>query len=257
MSPPLSERWRSGLALLISVAVLAGIVLFAPSDGPAALRRLFGIGEDRLRDPADVPPGGTYAFLETQPNDPNEPVAWDPCDEIHYEINPDGAPDDADETEEFVEEAIEVVAHYTGLEFVYDGLTDRRPEWDRAFLPSLGRHEPVLIAWATEDEVPQLEDEVAGIGGAVAVEVNAGGWLRYVTGGVTLDSDAFEDIGRGGVFGDGGERRGILLHELGHLVGLDHVDSREELMYPDNIGVREFALGDQNGLIAVGSGRCA
>jgi hypothetical protein len=255
VSRPFSERWRSGLALLISVAVLAGIILFAPADGPAALRRLFGIGEDRLRDPADVPRGGTYAFLATQPGDPNEPVAWDPCDEIHYEINPDGAPFDDDDTEEFVEEAIEVVEHYAGLEFVYDGQTDRRPEWDRQFVPSLGRREPVLISWATEDEVPELEDEVAGIGGAVAVEVNPGGWLRYVTGGVTLDSDAFEEIGS--VFGDGGERRAILLHELGHLVGLDHVDSPDELMFADNVGTRDFGTGDLNGLKAVGKGRCA
>jgi len=257
MTRPMSERWRSGLALTISVAVLAGIILFAPADGPAAVRRLFGIGEDRLRDPADVPAGGTYAFLAHQPGSPDEPVAWDPCDEIHYEINPDGAPDGTDETEEFVEEAVEVVEHYSGLEFEYDGLTDRRPEWDRTFVPSIGRREPVLIAWATEDEVPQLEDDVAGVGGAVAVEVNPGGWLRYVTGGVTLDSDAFEDIGRGAVFGDGGERRAILLHELGHLVGLDHVDSSDELMFADNVGRRDFATGDLNGLIEVGDGRCA
>jgi hypothetical protein len=254
MSEPLAERWRSGLALLISVAVLAGIVLFAPADGPAALRRLIGIGEDRLRDPADVPAGGTYAFLEHQPGS-NEPVAWDPCDEIHYEINPEGAPFDADDTEEFVDEAIDVVAHYAGLEFEYDGRTDRRPEWDRQFVPSIGRHQPVLISWATEEEVPELEGDVAGIGGAVAVEVNPGGWLRYVTGGVTLDADAFDEIGS--VFGDGGERRAILLHELGHLVGLDHVDSPDELMFADNIGTRDFATGDLNGLIAVGQGRCA
>ena len=255
MSRPLGERWRSGLALLISVVVLAGIILFAPADGPAALRRLIGIGEDRLRDPADVPAGGTYAFLETQPGHPNEPVAWDPCDEIHYEINPDGSPFDPDDTEEFVEEAVEVVEHYAGLEFEYDGRTDRRPEWDRRFVPAIGRNEPVLISWATEDEVGELEDDVAGIGGAVAVEVNPGGWYRYVTGGVTLDADAFEEIGS--VFGDGGERRAILLHELGHLVGLDHVDSPDELMFAGNIGTREYATGDLNGLIAVGKGRCA
>jgi len=252
---PLSERWRSGLTLLISVAVLAAIILWAPAEGPAGLRRLLGIGEEPLGDPADVPPGGTYAFLEHQPADPDEPVAWDPCDEIHYEINPDGAPDDAADTEGFVADAVEVVAHYTGLEFVYDGRTDRRPEWDRQFVPSLGRHEPVLIAWATEDEVGQLEDDVAGVGGAVAVPVEPDGWLRFVTGGVTLDSDAFDEIDS--IFGDDGEGRAILLHELGHLVGLDHVDSPDELMFADNVGRREFGTGDLNGLVALGKGRCA
>lgn len=255
MSRPLSERWRSGLALLISFVVLAVIVLFAPADGPAAFRRLLGIGDGPLGDPADVPPGGVHAFLQHQPGDPREPVAWDPCREIHYEINPDGSPDDTEETEEFVAEAIEVVSHWTGLQFEYDGTTDRRPEWDRQFVPSIGRHEPVLIAWATEDEVHQLEDDVAGIGGAVAVEVQPDGWYRYVTGGVTLDSEAFEDLDP--IFGESDEGRAILLHELGHLVGLDHVSSSDELMFSDNIGRSDFGTGDLNGLVALGKGRCA
>ncbi len=255
MSKPMGERWRSGLALVISIVVLGAIILFAPSDGPAALRRVLGIADDRLGDPADVPPGGTYAFLETQPLDSDEPVAWDPCDEIHYEINPDDSSYDTEDTEEFVADGIEVVANYTGLKFVYDGLTDRRPEWDRQFVPSLGAHEPVLISWATEDEVHQLDGNVAGVGGAVAVEVRPGGWLRYVTGGVTLDSDAFEDFYS--FFSDDDEGRAILLHELGHLVGLDHVDSTDELMFADNIGKRDFGTGDLNGLVRLGKGRCA
>jgi hypothetical protein len=254
MSRPLSERWRSGLALLISIVVLGGIILFAPAEGPAALRRVLGISDDRLRDPADVPAGGTYAFLAHQPLNSDEPVAWDPCDEIHYEINPDGAPDDVDETEEFVADGIEVVAHYTGLVFVYDGTTDRRPEWEDRFVPSGGRREPVLISWATEDEVPDLEDDVAGIGGAVAAEA-PGAWLRYVTGGVTLDSDVFDDLDT--LLGDDSEGRAILLHELGHLVGLGHVSSPDELMFSDNIGRRDFGTGDLNGLIRLGEGRCA
>jgi hypothetical protein len=252
----MSERWRSGLALLISAVILAVIVLWAPADGPAGLRRLFGLGDDHpLGDPADVPPGGTYAFLAHQPGRPDDPVAWDPCKEIHYEINPDGAPDDADDTEDFVAEAVHVVSHWTGLHFVYDGRTDRRPEWDRQFLPALGAQEPVLIAWATEDEVHQLEDDVAGVGGAVPAPVQPEGWLRYITGEVTLDSDAYAHID--GVFGDGGEGRAILLHELGHLVGLDHVDSPKELMYGDNVGMPDFGTGDLNGLVRLGKGRCS
>ena len=72
---------------------------------------------------------------------------------------------------------------------------------------------------------------------------------------MTLDSDAFEDIDA--MFGDSGEGSAILLHELGHLVGLDHVDSRDELMYSDNVGKREFGTGDLNGLVELGKGRCA
>ncbi|KAA1418935.1 matrixin family metalloprotease [Nocardioides humilatus] len=248
-----AERWRWGVVLLACAAAF-GAVVVGNAGGPTGLLRVFGIGEEPLGDPADVPPGGTYAFIQHQPGDADEPVAWDPCEEIHYEINPDGSPWDADDTEEFVAGAVEVVAHYTGLRFVYDGRTDRRPEWDRAFVPSLGVKDPVLVSWATEDEVRQLEDDVAGVGGAVAAPAGGGDWERYVTGGITLDADAFDELDT--FFGDDSEARAIMLHELGHLVGLGHVRSSDELMFSDNLGRTDFGTGDLNGLVRLGRGRC-
>ncbi|KRA38201.1 MULTISPECIES: matrixin family metalloprotease [unclassified Nocardioides] len=248
------ERWRSGLVLLISAVLFVGIVLFAPGSENSAFRRLIGLGEDPLGTPADVPEGGVYAFLDHQRGDPDDPVAWDPCKEIHYEINTDGAPDGADETVAFVEAAVAEVAGVTGLRFVYDGRTDRRPKWEREFVPLGGRREQVLISWATESEVDQLDGDVAGLGGAAARE-GGDGRLRFITGGVTLDSDSFEDLEEER---DGeAYQRAILLHELGHLVGLDHVDSPAELMFEDNIGQREFGRGDLNGLVRLGQGECA
>lgn len=249
----MSERWRSGLALVISTVVLAAMIMVGPGDELAALRRAFGIGQDPLGAPADVPAGGTYAFLRTQPHDTGTPVAWSPCREIRYQVNPDGAPGSANDAEELVADAIAEVSEITGLRFDYLGRTDRRPSWKARLVP-MGRNEPVLIAWATEDEVEELEGNVAGVGGAVAVANGTDGWMRYVTGQVTLDSDVYDDLAgeRDGAV----QARAILLHELGHLVGLDHVDSRAELMYADNVGQPDFATGDRNGLVALGRGRC-
>jgi hypothetical protein len=248
----MSERWRSGLVLLLSVAILGAVLLVGPGSRMDALRRVLGFGGDPLGTPADVRPGGVHAFLQHQPGDPDTPVAWDPCREISYEVNPDGGPGDA---EELVQEAVAEVSDVTGLRFEYEGTTDRRPEWDNVFVPSIGRHEPVLISWATEDEVEQLEGDVAGVGGAVAVPTDPGGWLRYVSGGVTLDELEYDLLERDP---EGrGYQRAILLHELGHLVGLDHVDSRSELMFGDNVGLQDFGTGDLNGLVRLGKGRCA
>lgn len=91
------------------------------------------------------------------------------------------------------------------------------------------------------------------MGGATARSYDDA-WLWFVTGGVTLDADAFDRIAEER---DGGEQaRAILLHELGHLVGLDHVDSPAELMYADNVGQAGFGQGDLNGLAQLGKGRC-
>ncbi len=249
----MSERWRSGLTLALSAAILAGVVLAGPGDEMAAVRRLLGIGGDPLGEPADVAPGGEYAFLRHQPRDADAPVTWDPCREIRFEVNADGAPDGTEETVALVRSAVEEVSSVTGLQFDYLGLTDRRPAWKEEFLPAVSRA-PVLVSWATAEEVDELAGDVAGVGGAVAAPSASSNRLRYVSGGVTLDSDAFDDL-EDEPDGDA-YQRAILLHELGHLVGLGHVDSPAELMYPDDVGHLGFRRGDLNGLVRLGQGEC-
>ena len=146
------------------------------------------------------------------------------------------------------------VASATGLELRYAGLTDERPHWHSAFVPSfLGRQRtrPVLVSFATAAEVPELSGDVAGIGGSIAA---GEGVLRYVTGGATLDADAFARLAAE----PGGRRemRAIVLHELGHVVGLAHVADERELMNADNVGLLDFGTGDRLGLARLGSGSC-
>jgi hypothetical protein len=52
--------------------------------------------------------------------------------------------------------------------------------------------------------------------------------------------------------------RGIIQHELAHLVGLDHVNDPEQLMFAQTQpGVTDFAAGDLTGLSVLGTGPCA
>lgn len=51
--------------------------------------------------------------------------------------------------------------------------------------------------------------------------------------------------------------RAVILHELGHLVGLGHVEDPTQVMYPSSsYEVTSLATGDLNGLAKLGRGDC-
>lgn len=231
-------------SLLITGLLMAGIVALSPGDDMRTLRRIFGVGDERLGQAPGFRSGeGSYEFALTQRGG-NEPVGYDPCRVIEVEINPEGAPDSY---RHLVDTAIEHTSEATGLVFEVVGETDRR---DFGMEGSFGR-DPVLVAWATEDEVPKLEGDVAGLGGSAAASVGAGR-LGYLTGIVVLDADAYADMPDD----DGPFAQAIIDHEFGHLVGLAHVDDSGELMYADNVGVTRYGPGDLEGLARIGSISC-
>jgi hypothetical protein len=57
-------------------------------------------------------------------------------------------------------------------------------------------------------------------------------------------------------FGPGLSRGNLVLHELGHVAGLDHVQDAGQLMYPSiSAGAPDgYAAGDLNGLAQLGAG---
>lgn len=232
----------SALPLALTAALLVGVIAVLPTENSLAVRRLLGFDDDRLAAAPQVPDGsGSYSFLQTQPGS-DEPVAYDPCRPIEVEVNPDGAPDNYDE---LVDTGLARTASATGLKFVRVGHTDATDLPD-----GIARRRPVLIAWATPEEFPQLEGDVAGIGGSVAV--GSSHKLRYVTGKVILRRDVFERFAPS----DTEVAQAIVDHELGHLVGLGHVDDEGELMNESALGRRRFGPGDLEGLARLGSVDC-
>ncbi|WP_233517623.1 matrixin family metalloprotease [Geodermatophilus marinus] len=202
--------------------------------------------------PAAPAGGGPHAYVAVQ-DDGVRPVAYDPCRPVHYVLRPGNAPPGGDA---LVHEAFARVSAVTGLVFVHDGSTDEVPAPDRAaFQPERygDRWAPVLVSWQTEAEAPDFATEVAGRAGSTAA-APPGGPRVLVTGTVDLDAAEF-----GRLLAD--ERgtavaRGILLHEVAHLVGLAHVSDPAQLMYPTTSTVVHFAAGDLTGLAALGRGEC-
>ncbi len=148
------------------------------------------------------------------------------------------------------------VSAATGLRFVNDGTTSEGPSDERKpYQQDRYGHRwaPVLIAWSTPVESPRLEGKVAGFGGSVHVAASTH-HSALVTGEVALDAPALEEI----MQRPSGPLlvRAVIMHELGHVVGLDHVDDPKQLMNAENTGVTEFADGDRAGLAVLGSGAC-
>jgi hypothetical protein len=203
--------------------------------------------------PAVAPPpgGGPHAFMMTQPSKPAKPVTYDPCKRIRYVVNAKRQPAKA---AGIVTSAIHSVEKYTGLRFKYLGTTSRQPSRNGNVDVGGGSYPPVLIAWTTPKRVPALRGSVAGEGGSTAVSTSSSPWMRYVTGQVTLDSADIAKMLRQ----PGGHAiaRAIVMHELGHVVGLAHVKNRHEIMYPVNTGQTAWGPGDRTGLAIVGNGRC-
>jgi hypothetical protein len=196
---------------------------------------------------------GPHTFFTTE--DDGDPVAWDPCDPIHYVVNDGRAPAGA---MEILDEAIALVEEATGLVFVDDGPTDEmapvgeqvRPDSDPARYGD--GWSPVLISWTTAMADPEL-DGAAGLA-LPSYQEAASGELVYVTGYVEMAGDyamGLIDQGRRDAV------LGVMMHELGHLVGLGHVTPSDEVMTDDPESTpSQWGRGDLVGLSAVGRGEC-
>ncbi len=214
--------------LLIS-GILAGLVmLHDPGMTGYRFRQLV----DHLKGNGD----GSYAFVVTTPD--GDPVGWDHCKPIHYVVNPAGAPE---AWEEVIRGGVAAAADASGFDFQYDGTSIERTFDQR--VPDSSKPPPVLIAWAGSDEVPDLKGTTAGIGGSTPGRVR--GRVQFVTGLVVLDTNAYDRMESRG---DQRSQQLILAHELGHVLGLDHVDDLGELMNAEYVGQDGFGPGDREGL---------
>jgi hypothetical protein len=214
-------------------------------------------GFEAASSPLGTPPpsnGSTAYALQSSMGSTQPLVAYDPCRPVHYVIRPDNALPGG---EALIREAVSAVSAASGLHFTYDGTTTETPADEREpFQPDRygKRWAPVLVTWSTPEETPGLAGNIAGDGGSTSVEV-PGQPRVLVAGQIRLDAPDLAGILASRP--DGAVQvRAIIMHELGHVLGLDHINDPTQLMHADNVGVHEFGAGDRAGLALLGSGPC-
>ena len=140
----------------------------------------------------------------------------------------------------------------TGLDFRYLGTTDVAPKPGGA--PASGAD--VVIGWLGQRAFnDRYQDGAVGVGGARFSTgyrlANGDRVNRAAQGGVVLNAGYNGDLANG--FGSGYTWGDVLMHELGHVIGLSHVGSAKQLMHHSiTRGPARFGAGDLNGFRKVG-----
>jgi len=150
--------------------------------------------------------------------DGSRPVLWNTCEVVPVLINPGTY---GDEGVKLIERGIKELATLTGVRFKVTGITDKVPTsrwYAEGGVEGFEGFAPVIVAIVKRNETDLLADDA--IGSAVANPAGEGRDRRLVTGAVALNEDSLSSITRG--FKNGSSWGTILMHELGHLAGLDH-----------------------------------
>jgi hypothetical protein len=265
---------RMAIGLFVVVALLAAFAfsLLRRRDATSSTSNASQVTPTSLARPDGYPPAtkeaskplgtppplptaaGPYEFLNTQPHS-TKPITWDPCRPIHYVINPGGAPPGG---VQLIQDAVAKASAATGLQFQYEGTTTEKWAKDRpTYQPERYGQEwaPALIAWGTEETVPGLAGYIAGLTAPYPMyDLKHPNRELFVTGGTILDS---KDLGVLIAAGHQDQARAIIQHEMGHLVGLDHVADPNQMMYSESLPkVLDWGAGDLHGLHILGTGEC-
>jgi hypothetical protein len=183
------------------------------------------------------PPTPPFAFSHLLNG---EPTRWNPCAPIHYLVNMGGY---SDNFRPVIAEAVERLEAATGLLLIPVGDTTFMPtSTNQSQLTSLGGE--LVIALGDELQTDLVPGSILGrafilyltsiLRASVVIDVGAVG-----------SNSPWSSLGVGPV----------LMHELGHAVGLDHVSDSSQLMnaVASSNGPTTYRAGDLTGLWQVGA----
>ena len=196
--------------------------------------------------PVTVVGGASYAFSSVVAG---QPVRWNPCAPIHWRANvargPVGGLD-------VLKAAVAHIASTTGTTWVFDGVTLTVPS--TAYLPTnpTNTNKPVLIGWtdgASSDLLRGQPAQVLGMTRTTWFGVDDGlGHRAAATRAAVVALDRTDHLALRGVQ----SWSATALHELGHVMGLDHPADSRQLMAATLPNVSTLQAGDNAGLKRLG-----
>jgi hypothetical protein len=166
-----------------------------------------------------------YRFLLTEQGG-DGPIRWDPCDPVRYKVALRGGVPESEIAE--VRAAFDEVSEALGgAVYHYDGTTDVVPD---AVDDSAKAGADIVLAFAEpgsgDDRSSLLTGWEAGRGGFAAVTSKGPDGVtrqRPTNGSVVIDSTKWAVMSRH-------DRTVLYLHEIGHVVGLDHPKDDHQIM---------------------------
>lgn len=189
----------------------------------------------------------------------NPAPRWNPCAVIGYRFNPARAPKGALTD---VKGAIRRISSATGLRFVYRGTTSAVPQAKRGYNADYPADAKLVIAWVYPGKQSEwlAQSKFAGMGGpawsrgytAKGKETGMIHWAGVVLNAKIKLSGGF---GAGPRYGWQGTRGQLLMHEIGHAIGLGHpaINDTKQIMYGTMTHKKAvWGAGDLTGLRLVG-----
>lgn len=204
----------------------------------------------------------------TDPKGKDHRIRWNPCQSaVTYAVNArlaGGTTAARNSAVADVRSAFKRVSNRTGIPFRFAGRTSE--------IPNNGKNESwsnrqkaaeIVVAWVNPSRPKYRSNLITDSGGSYPSGV--GGWMMRAwtdSGGrwqaaigrgfVVINSEQNSAYKAG--FGSGVTRGALLLHEIGHAVGLGHVGTTSEIMYPTMLkrSFSKYKEGDRTGLSRVG-----